>query len=55
MKFKNLNDLWNFTPTFNKTAFFQAASGGHKETVEILLKQEGIDINMKSVLNQQYS
>ena len=33
------------------TAFIRAASEGHKEIVELLLRQEGSDISMKDILN----
>ena len=60
MKFKsnffdyiaNLNYLWNLTRTFNDTALILAAKEGHKEIVELLLRQEGIDINIQDILNQ---
>ena len=60
MKFKsnffdyisNLNYLWNLTRTFNSTALICAAYEGHKEIVELLLRQEGIDINIQNILNQ---
>ena len=52
---ENLNSLWNFTPTFNETALICAAWRGHKEIVELLLRQEGIDINIQDILNQKHS
>ena len=63
MKFKSnffdyiekLNDLWNLTRTFNYTALIYAAIGGHKEIVELLIRQEGIDINIQDILNQKHS
>ena len=63
MKFKSnffheiekLNDLWNLTRTFNWTALIIATINCHKEIVELLLKQEGIDINSKDILNQKLS
>ena len=63
MKFKSnffhwiekLNDLWNLTRTFNRTALICAASEGHKEIVELLISQEGIDINIQDILNQKHS
>ena len=63
MKFKsnffhaisNLNDFWDFLLTFNETALICAVSEGKTEIVELLLKQEGIDINMKDILNQNHS
>ena len=63
MKFKSnffhdiekLNDLWNLTRTFNDTALIFAAIRGHKEIVELLIRQEGIDINIQDILNQKHS
>ena len=46
-----LSDLWNLTRSINSTALIYAAGEGHKEIVEILLRQKGIDINNKSILN----
>ena len=46
-----LNDLWNLTRTFHNTALILASYNGHKEIVELLLRQEGIDINIKEILN----
>ena len=62
MKFKsnffhsieNLNYLWNLTRTFNSTALIYAAIRGHKEIVELLIRQEGIDINIQDILNQKH-
>ena len=62
MKFKSnffnmiekLNDLWNLTRTFNCTALIWAAIKGHKEIVELLIRQEGIDIYMRSILKQKH-
>ena len=59
MKFKinffhyieKLNDLWNLFQTFNNTALLYAVYEGHKEIVEILLRQKSIDISMKNILN----
>ena len=31
-----------------------AESGGHKEIVELLLRQKDIDINMKDILNRKH-
>ena len=63
MKFKSnffdyiekLNYLWNLTRTFNNTALIYAARYGHKEIVELLISQEGIDINIQDILNQKHS
>ena len=33
----------------NKSALIHAAEKGHAEIIELLLKQEGIDINMKDI------
>ena len=52
MKFKNLNDLWNLARTFNKTALIFAASKGHKEIIELLLRHKDIDINIPDILIQ---
>ena len=50
-----MNDLWNFFQTFNWTALIYAVSEGHKEIVEILLRQKCIDINIQDILNQKHS
>ena len=63
MKFKSnifhgieeLNDLWNLTRTFNSTALIWATTEGHKEIVELLIRQKGIDINKKGILIQKHS
>ena len=52
---EKMNDLQNLTRKFNWTALIYAASGGHKEIVELLLRQEGIDINIQDILNQKHS
>ena len=52
---ENLNGLWNLTQTFNNTALIYAAFGGYKEIVELLLRQEGIDINIQDILHQKHS
>lgn len=36
------------------TALMYAAGSGHTEIVELLLKQDYIDINEQDVLNQKY-
>ena len=51
-KIEKLNDLWNLTRTFNRTALIYAAWKGRKEIVELLIRQEGIDINIQGILNQ---
>ena len=61
MKFKSnlfhtieiLNDLWNSIRTFNDTALIYAAKEEKTDIVEILLKQNGIDVNMKDILNKK--
>ena len=52
---EKLKYLWNLTRTFNCTAFIYAAKEGHKEIVELLMRQESIDINIKDILNRKYS
>ena len=47
-----LKYLWNLTRIFNWTALICAIVEGHKEIVELLIRQEGIDINIKNVLNK---
>ena len=54
-RIEKLNYLWNLTRTFNDTALICAASEGHKEIVELLIRQEGIDINIRGILNQKHS
>lgn len=46
---KILNSSWNLASTFNRTALIYAASENNKEIVELLLKQEGIDININDI------
>ena len=61
MKFKSnffnriekLNDLRDLTSIFNNTALIFAAREGHKEIVELLIRQEGIDINIQDISNQK--
>ena len=55
MILKKLNFLWNLTRTFNSTALMCAVRGGHKEIVELLLRQEGINVNIQDILNQKHS
>ena len=52
---KKLNDLWNLTRTINETALICAIRNGNKEIVELLIKQEGIDVNIQDISNQKYS
>ena len=52
---EKLNYLWNLNQTFNKTALIHATEEGHEEIVELLISQEGIDINMKDILKQKHS
>ena len=49
-----LNDLWNSIRTFNETALIVAIKNDYADIVEILLKQNGIDVNMKDILNQKH-
>ena len=44
-----------YKSTINDTALIYAAEKGHKEIVEILLKQEGIDVNIRGISNHKYS
>lgn len=50
-----LIDLWNSNWIFNFTPLSYAAFKGQKEIVELLLSQEGIDINCKTILIHNYS
>ena len=50
-----LNGLWNLIRLFNTMAFYCAAIFGHIEITEILLRQEGVDINNQNILNQKHS
>ena len=50
-----MNDLWNLIRTFNFTALMHAAFRGHKEIFDVLIRQEGIDINIQDILNQKHS
>ena len=50
-----MNYLWNLTRTFNHTALILAARAGRKEIVELLIRQEGININIQDILNQKHS
>ena len=51
---QKLNDLWNLTRTFNYTALILAAKESYKEIVELLIRQEGININIQSILKQKH-
>ena len=53
-KIEKLNYLWNLTRTFNRTGLICAAYEGHKEIVELLIRQEGIDINIQDILNRKH-
>ena len=48
-----LNVLWNLIRAFNKAALIHAVINGNKEIVELLLRQENIDINIRDILNHQ--
>ena len=50
-----MNDLWILTETLNYTALILAASVGYKEIVELLMRQNDIDINIKPILNLKHS
>ena len=52
---EKLNGLWNLTRAFNQTALILAAEKGHKEIVELLIRQEGINISIQDILNQKHS
>ena len=52
---EKLKYLWNLTRTFNCTALIRAAFKGHKEIVELLIRQEGIDLNIQNILNRKHS
>ena len=54
-KIEKLNDLWNLNQAFNKTALILAAYYDHKEIVELLTTQEGIDVNIQGIFNQKRS
>lgn len=45
--------LWNLIRAFNKVALIHAVINGNKENVELLLRQENIDINIRDILNHQ--
>ena len=50
-----MNDLWYLTRKFNYAALIWAAIEGHKEIVELLIRQEFIDINIQDIFNQKHS
>ena len=50
-----MNYLWNLTRIFNITALIWAVWKGHKEIVEVLMKQEGIDINIQDISIPKHS
>ena len=50
---EKLNDLWNLTRTFNKAALIIAASNYNKGIVELLIRQEDVNINIQRILNQK--
>ena len=52
-KIKYLNDLWNLTQVFNWMALMIAAYEVYTDIVELLLRQEGIDVNSKDIWNQK--
>ena len=52
---EKLKYLWNLTRTFNRTALIWAVQKGSKEIVELLIRQEGIDLNIQDILNRKYS
>ena len=55
MVFLHIYYLWNKTSMFNFTALMWAAYDGFIEIVDHLLLHEGIDINIKNILIQNYS
>lgn len=46
---KHFNDLWNSKITFNATPLIHAAREDHFEIVELLLSQEGIEIDCENI------
>ena len=46
-----LNTLWNLTGKFDNTALIHASFKGYTEIVEILLKQEDIDVNIRGIFD----
>ena len=50
-----MNHFWNLITTFNRTALVFAASKGHTEVVKLLLAQENIDINLKTIFLKKHS
>ena len=50
-----MNDLWNFNQIINCTPLILAANDNRIEIADLLLKQEGIDINSIDILNLELS
>lgn len=48
-----MNVLWNLSQAFNYTALIHAVNMNKVKIVELLLKNEGIDVNIKDILNQK--
>ena len=46
---EHFNDLWNYNILIDDTPLFCASEGGYFEIVELLLSQEGIEINNKGI------
>ena len=46
---------WNLTRTFDWTALIVAAEEGNTEIVKLLIRQEGIDINIQDISNKKHS
>lgn len=46
---EHFNDLWNSNITFNDTLLICAERGGNFKIVELLLSQEGVEINRKGI------
>ena len=51
---KNYKYFWNLSRIFNMTALILAAINGYKEIVELLIRQENIDINMTDIMNHKH-
>lgn len=43
--------LWNSNETFNDSALIEAARNGYIGIVDLLLRSESIDVNIKNILN----
>lgn len=43
--------LWDSNGTFNNSALIEAAINGYIDIVDLLLRQESIDVNIKNILN----